>query len=161
MPMMAGGGFGVLRRGKRQQLARRIGHQNLQMRHGRSLLVQLVAAGEFPFQIDAHQHESFDCEIRERRSTMFFRSLSFHSSRYRRSPSQAPHTHAAALLVDFMLSKRGQEIAQGQDRWPAHKMVSKGGPDDVGERKIVVPNPDKWGPRFDELVNLIRTLLMR
>jgi iron(III) transport system substrate-binding protein len=148
---------------KGKQLAKRIGDQNLQMRHGRSLLVQLVAAGEFPFQIDAHQHEVI--RLRDQGAPIDYvfpepfiplKSVSAFTL-----ASHAPHPHAAALLVDFMLSKKGQEIAQGQDRWPAHKMVSQGGPDDVGERKIVVPNPDKWGPRFDELVNLVRTLLIR
>jgi iron(III) transport system substrate-binding protein len=148
---------------KGKQMAKRIGDQNLQMRHGRSLLVQLVAAGEFPLQIDAHQHEVI--RLRDQGAPVNYvfpepfiplKSVSAFTL-----ASNAPHPHAAALLVDFMLSKQGQEIAQGQDRWPAHKLVSRGGPDDVGERKIVVPNPDKWGPRFEELVNMVRSLLMR
>jgi iron(III) transport system substrate-binding protein len=146
-----------------KQMAKRIGDQNLQMRHGRSLLVQLVAAGEFPLQIDAHQHEVI--RLRDKGAPVNYvfpepfiplKSVSAFTL-----ATNAPHPHGAALLVDFMLSKKGQEIAQGQDRWPAHKLVSRGGPDDVGERKIVVPNPDKWGPRFEELVNLVRTLLVR
>jgi iron(III) transport system substrate-binding protein len=148
---------------KGKQMAKRIGDQNLQMRHGRSLLVQLVAAGEFPLQIDAHQHEVI--RLRDKGAPVDYvfpqpfiplKSVSAFTL-----ATNAPHPHAAALLADFMLSKKGQEIAQGQDRWPAHKLVSRGGPDDVGARKIVVPNPDKWGPRFEELVQLVRSLLMR
>jgi len=148
---------------KGKQMAKRIGDQDLQIRHGRSLLVQLVAAGEFPMQIDAHLHEVI--RLREQGAPVDYvfpepfipiKSVSAFTV-----ASRAPHPHAAALLVDFMLSKKGQEIAQSQDRWPAHKAVSKGGPDDVGSRKIVVPNPDKWGPRYEELVGLMRTLLTR
>jgi iron(III) transport system substrate-binding protein len=43
---------------KGKQLARALGAQNLQIRNGRSLVSQLVAAGEFPVQIDAHHHEA-------------------------------------------------------------------------------------------------------
>ena len=66
--------------------------------------------------------------------------------------------HAAALLVDFMLSKRGQEIAYRQNRWPAYKELATGGPDDVGNRKTVVPDADKWGSRYEELVQLTSLL---
>ena len=68
--------------------------------------------------------------------------------------SQPSHPHAAALLVDFMLSKKAQEIAYRQNRWPAHKELASGGPDDVGKRKTVVPDADKWGSRYEELVQL-------
>ena len=53
-----------------------------------------------------------------------------------------------------MLSRKGQEIAYRQNRWPAHKELATGGSDDVGNRKTVVPNGDKWGSRYEELVQL-------
>jgi ABC-type Fe3+ transport system substrate-binding protein len=148
---------------KGKEVAKKIGDQNLQIRHGRSLLAQLVSAGEFPLQIDAHQHEVL--RLREKGAPVNYvfpepfipiKSVSAFTL-----ASNAPHPHAAALLVDFMLSKKGQEIAQSQDRWPANKSVSKGGPDDVGNRRIVVPDPDKWGPRFEELVGMVKSLLTR
>ena len=43
-------------RGK--QIARSLGAQQLNIRKGRTLVSQLVAAGEFPVQIDAHHHEA-------------------------------------------------------------------------------------------------------
>jgi hypothetical protein len=42
--------------------------------------------------------------------------------------SQPPHPHAAALLVDFMISRKGQEIAFKQRRWPAFKDLAGGRP---------------------------------
>jgi hypothetical protein len=53
-----------------------------------------------------------------------------------------------------MLLKKGQEMAYRQTRWPAHKDLATGGPDEVGNRKTVVPDADKWGARFEELVKL-------
>ena len=72
--------------------------------------------------------------------------------------SQPPHPHAAALLVDFMLSKKGQETAFRQKRWPAFKELATGGADDVGNRKTLVPDADKWGSRYNELVQLSAVL---
>ena len=33
----------------------------------------------------------------------------------------APHPHAAALFVDFLLSKAGQDLMAGQGRWVSRK----------------------------------------
>jgi hypothetical protein len=72
--------------------------------------------------------------------------------------SRPPHPHAAALLIDFMLSKKGQEIAYRQNRWPACRDLATGGPDEVGSRKTLVPDSEKWGARFEELVQLTELL---
>jgi iron(III) transport system substrate-binding protein len=139
-----------------REIARALGAQQLNIRKGRSLVSQLVAAGEFPLQIDAHHHEAVSLKkagapvdyvfpepfVPVKAVSMFV--LSAHP----------PHPHAAALLVDFMISKKGQEIAYRQNRWPAHRELASGGPDDVGNRKTVVPDAEKWGARFEELVQL-------
>jgi hypothetical protein len=59
-----------------------------------------------------------------------------------------------------MLSKKGQEIAYRQRRWPANKELAANDPDDLRNRKTVVPDADKWDSRYDELVQLT-TLLGR
>jgi ABC-type Fe3+ transport system substrate-binding protein len=145
---------------KGKQIARALGAQQLNIRKGRTLVSQLVAAGEFPIQIDAHHHEAvalrqagapvdyvFPEPFIPVKSVSAF-VISLHS----------PHPHAAALLVDFMLSKKGQEIAFKQRRWPAYKELATGGPDDVGNRKTLVPDAEKWGSRYEELVQLTALL---
>jgi iron(III) transport system substrate-binding protein len=145
---------------KGKQLARALGAQQLNIRKGRTLVSQLVAAGEFPIQIDAHHHEAvalrqagapvdyvFPEPFIPVKSVSAF-VISAHSS----------HPHAAALLVDFMLSRKGQEIAFKQRRWPAFKELATGGPDDVGNRKTLVPDTEKWGSRYEELVQLTALL---
>jgi iron(III) transport system substrate-binding protein len=145
---------------KGKQMARALGAQQLNIRKGRTLVSQLVAAGEFPIQIDAHHHEAV--ALRQAGAPVDYvfpepfipvKSVSaFVMS------SHSPHPHAAALLVDFMLSKKGQEIAFKQRRWPAFKDLAMGGPDDVGSRKTLVPDADKWGSRYEELVQLTALL---
>ena len=145
---------------KGKLLVRSLAAQSLQIRKGRTLVSQLVAAGEFPVQIDAHHHEAVTMRKAGAPVEYIFPEpfvpvkavSSFVLSR------QPPHPHAAALLVDFMLSKKGQEIAFKQRRWPALKELATGGPDDVGNRKTLVPDADKWGSRYEELVQLTTTL---
>lgn len=141
---------------KGKQIVRSLGAQQLNIRKGRTLVSQLVAAGEFPLQIDAHHHEAVS--LRKAGAPIdyvfpepFVPVKAVSSIVLAR---QSPHPHAAALLVDFMLSKKGQEIAFRQRRWPAFKELASGGPDDVGTRKTLVPDGEKWGSRYEELVQL-------
>jgi ABC-type Fe3+ transport system substrate-binding protein len=141
---------------KGKQIARALGAQKLQIRNGRSLVSQLVAAGEFPVQVDAHHHEAVALRKAGAPIDYVFPEpfIPVKAVSAFVLSSQPSHPYAAALLVDFMLSRKGQEIAYRQNRWPAHKELATGGPDDVGNRKTVVPNADKWGSRYEELVQL-------
>ena len=145
---------------KGKQLARSLGSQNLNIRKGRTLVSQLVAAGEFPVQIDAHHHEAVSLRQAGAPIDYIFPEpfIPVKSVSAFVMSSQPPHLHAAALLVDFMLSRKGQELAFRQKRWPAFKELATGGPDDVGNRKTVVPDADKWGSRYQELVQLSAVL---
>jgi iron(III) transport system substrate-binding protein len=145
---------------KGKQIARRFGAQNIQFRQGRSLISQLVAAGEFPVQIDAHHHEAVALRKAGAPVDYVFPEpfIPVKSVSAFVMSSQPLHPHAAALLVDFMLSKKGQEIAFKQRRWPALKDLATGGPDDVGNRNTLVPDAEKWGSRYEELVQLTALL---
>ena len=144
---------------KGKQIARNLGGQNLNIRKGRTLVSQLVAAGEFPVQI-AHHHEAVSLRQAGAPIDYIFPEpfIPVKSVSAFVMSSQPPHPHAAALLVDFMLSKKGQELAFRQKRWPAFKELAAGGPDDVGNRNTLVPDADKWGSRYQELVQLSAVL---
>jgi iron(III) transport system substrate-binding protein len=145
---------------KGKQMARALGAQQLNIRKGRTLVSQLVAAGEFPIQIDAHHHEAVSLRQAGAPVDYVFPEpfIPVKSVSAFVMSSRSRHPHAAALLVDFMLSKRGQEIAFKQRRWPAFKELATGGPDDVGNRKTLVPDAEKWGSRYEELVQLTALL---
>lgn len=145
---------------KGKQIARSLGAQQLNIRKGRTLVSQLVAAGEFPIQIDAHHHEAVLLRSAGAPVDYVFPEpfVPVKSVSCLALSSQAPHPHAAALLVDFMLSKKGQEIAFKQRRWPALKELATGGPDDLGNRNTLVPDAEKWGSRYEELVQLTALL---
>lgn len=145
---------------KGKQFAKGLGGQELQIRDGRTLLAQLVAAGEFPVQIDGHLHEALQLKKSGAPVDYWFPEpfIPVKAASAFTLSSHPLNPHAAALLVDFMISKKGQEIAYRQGRWPAHKDVATSGPDSVGNRKTVIPDAEKWGSRYDELVGLLSLL---
>jgi iron(III) transport system substrate-binding protein len=145
---------------KGKQIARSLGAQALQIRKDRTLVSQLVAAGECPVQIDAHHHEAQTLRKAGAPVDYVFPEpfIPVKAVSAFVLSSQPPHPYAAALLVDFMLSKKGQDIAYRQHRWPAHKELASGDPDGTGNRNTVVPDAEKWGSRFEELVQLTKLL---
>ena len=145
------------------ELATRLGQQKLNVRRGPTLLTQLVAAGEFFLEIDGHHQEAIarkkaGAPIDYNFPQPFVPAKSlipiYMSSR-------PPHPHAAALMADFLMSKKGQEIMSGHGRWVGYKGITAKGPDDIGDRKVVIPSPDKWGDRYPELIGLYNKLLLQ
>lgn len=148
---------------KGAELAARIGAQKLNVRRGPTLGTQLVAAGEFPVQIDGHHQEAIAMRKRGAPVEYIFPQpfVPAKSLVPIYLSSRPPHPHAAALFADFLLSKKGQEIMVGHGRWVSHKNIGMKGPDDVGDRKVLIPSPEKWGDRYQELIALYHKLLLR
>ena len=141
-------------RDKALQYMRALAKQDLRFMRGRTAQSQLLAAGERPIAIVLSGHTVLDMKARGAPVDQVILDPYFAQANKLMLARHAPHPHAAALLVDFMLSKKGQEIAYRQTRWPAHKDLATGATDEVGNRKTLVPDADKWGARFEELVQL-------
>lgn len=147
---------------KGKAIAQRIGDQNLQVRRGNSLISQLVAAGELPIQIDSYHQEAIGkkkagAPVDYNFPAPFIPVKSLVPIYMAARPA---NPHAAALLADFLLSKKGQQIMYGHGRWVSHKELDTNGPDDVGDKPTVIPSPDKWGDTYNELTNLYNRLLL-
>jgi iron(III) transport system substrate-binding protein len=145
------------------ELATRIGQQSLQVRRGPTLITQLVAAGEFHLEIDGHHQEAIakkkaGAPIDYQFPQPFVPVKSLVPIYMAARP---PHPHAAALLADFLMSKKGQDIMYGHGRWMGHKSISGKGPDDIGDRRVMIPSAEKWGDRYQELIGLYNKLLLR
>lgn len=148
---------------KALELAGKLGQQKLQVRRGPALIVQLVAAGEFAVQIDSHHQEAVNkkkagAPIDYNFPQPFVPAKSLIPIYMSSHP---PHPHGAALLADFFMGRKGQEIMQGHGRWVGHKALASKGPDDVGERKVLIPSAEKWGERYNELIGWYNKLLLR
>jgi len=148
---------------KGAELARKIGDQKLNVRRGPTLLTQLVAAGEFSVEIDGYHQEAIAQKRRGAPTDYNFPEpfVPAKSLVPIYMASHPPHPHAAALLADFLMSKKGQGIMYGHGRWVGHKEIKASGPDDIGNRNVVIPSPEKWGDRYQELVALYNKILMR
>jgi iron(III) transport system substrate-binding protein len=148
---------------KGKEIGRKLGEQELQVRSGPTLLAQLVSAGEFPVQVDSYHQEAIKLKKAGAPVDYIFPTpyIPVKSLVPVFMASQSPHPHAAGLLADFLLSKKGQSIMHNQGRWVSRKDMDVQGPDDVGDRKTVIPSPDKWGDRYKELVNLYDKLILK
>jgi len=144
-------------------LASKIGNQKLNVRRSPTLLTQLVAAGEFPVEIDGYHQEAIAQKKKGAPIDYNFPEpfVPVKSLIPIYMASHPPHPHAAALLADFLMSKKGQAIMYNHGRWVGHKDIRASGPDDIGDRKVVIPSPEKWGDRYQELVTLYNKILMR
>ena len=148
---------------KGTELAKKIGDQKLNIRRGPTLLTQLVAAGEFSVEIDGYHQEAIAQKKRGAPTDYNFPEpfVPAKSLVPIYMASHPPHPHAAALLADFFMSKKGQAIMYNHGRWVGHKEIKATGPDDIGNRKVVIPSPERWGDRYQELVALYNRILLR
>jgi ABC-type Fe3+ transport system substrate-binding protein len=67
----------------------------------------------------------------------------------------APHPHAAALFVDFLLSRPGQELLASQGRWASRKDASYFA--DLRGKKMQIAAPE-WDDKQVELIKLYNNL---
>ena len=148
---------------KGTELATKLGQQKLNVRRGPTLLTQLVAAGEFFVEIDGHHQEAIAKKKAGAPIDYVFPQpfVPVKSLVPIYMASRPPHPHAAGLLADFLMSKKGQDIMYGHGRWVGYKGITAKGPDDIGDRRVVIPSPDKWGDRYQELIGLYNKLLLR
>ncbi len=145
------------------EIATKIGQQSLHVRRGPTLITQLVAAGEFHLEIDGHHQEAIAKKKAGAPIDYVFPQpfVPVKSLVPIYMASRPPHPHAAGLLADFLMSKKGQDIMYGHGRWVGHKSILGKGPDDIGERKVVIPSAERWGDRYQELIGLYNRVLLR
>lgn len=144
-------------REKAIEFAGKLAKQQLNLRRGLTLLAQLAVAGEFPIVIDVFPEEVLQIK-RSGAPAEFIFSEPFVPVKTPTTvsiSSGAPHPHAAALFVDFLLSKPGQDIMAAQGRWVSGKdgkyFV------DLKGKRLQIPGPE-WDDRQVELVNLFNTI---
>ena len=146
---------------KGKQIAERLGRQQLNLRKGNTLLGQLVAAGEIPLMVDGYNHTGYLLRSKGAPVELIFPEPYVTA----KTPTgvwisaRAPHPHGAALFVDFLISKRGQEVMAAQGRWVGRQDVKY--LVDPGARKVQIVSPLKWGERVTELVEIFDKLILR
>ena len=97
---------------------RRFAQQQPQARTGRTLIAQLVAAGEFKASVTVYS-QSYEI-LKGSGAPVEWVALDpvYASVHPTGIAAKAPHPNAARLLMDFLLSKKGQEIIRSLRRIP-------------------------------------------
>jgi iron(III) transport system substrate-binding protein len=97
---------------------RRFAQQQPQARSGRTLIAQLVAAGEFKASVTVYS-QSYEI-LKGTGAPVEWAALEpvYASVHPTGIQAKAPHPNAARLLMDFLLSKKGQEIIRSLRRIP-------------------------------------------
>ena len=144
-------------RSKAIEFAGQLAKQQLNMRRGPTLLAQLAVAGEFPIVIDAFPEEVL--QLKNAKAPVDFTfSEPFVAVKTPTTISisaGAPHPNAAALFVDFLLSKPGQEIMASQGRWVSRNDV--GYLVDLKGKRMQIPSLD-WDDKQVELIKLYNSI---
>jgi iron(III) transport system substrate-binding protein len=89
-----------------------------QLRAGRTLLAQLVAAGEFKGALTAYSQTFEVLKPSGAPVDWVYLNPVFANLHPVGISAKAPHPNAGKLFIDFMLSKRGQELIRGMNRIP-------------------------------------------
>jgi iron(III) transport system substrate-binding protein len=92
--------------------------KQVQLRTGRTLLAQLVAAGEFKGALAAYSQTFEALKPSGAPVDWVYLNPVFANIHPTGVAAKAPNPNAGRLFVDFMLSKRGQEVIRGMNRIP-------------------------------------------
>jgi iron(III) transport system substrate-binding protein len=139
-------------RDRAMELANKLARQQVNFRRGSTLLAQLAIAGEFPIVIDVFPEEVLQLKRAGAPAEFIFSEplVPVKTPTTVSISSGAPHPFAAALFVDFLLSKPGQEVMAAQGRWVSRKDGKYFA--DLKGKTMQIPGPE-WDDRQRELIN--------
>jgi iron(III) transport system substrate-binding protein len=92
--------------------------KQVQLRNGRNLLAQLVAAGEFKGGLTAYSQTFEQLKPAGAPVDWVYLNPVFANIHPVGLSAKAPHPNAGRLFIDFVLSKKGQELIRGMNRIP-------------------------------------------
>ena len=92
--------------------------KQVQLRNGRTLLAQLIAAGEFKGGLSAYSQTFEQLKPAGAPVDWVYLNPVFANIHPVGLSAKAPHPNAGKLFIDFVLSKRGQELIRGMNRIP-------------------------------------------
>jgi iron(III) transport system substrate-binding protein len=146
---------------KGKEIAGKLGDQKLIIGKGQSLMGQLLAAGEFPINVATYHNVAFSLKkqgapvdyVLPKPFVPVKPAISIYLT------SNPSHPHAAALFIDFLLTKKLQDQGATYGRWGSRRDAAD--PDNVGGRHPLVSSPTKWSVRINEIIKLSDTLLLK
>jgi iron(III) transport system substrate-binding protein len=141
---------------------RRLAKQDLQMRKGHTLLAQLVAAGEMAMAVVVYANR-----VERTRSRgapidwVRFKSPTITAINAISIPEKAPHSNAAKLFVDFVLSKEGQKLLRDLRRIPARPDVPPDPPTLTKGLNLYPARPEGLIENYNETVAQVDRIFVK
>lgn len=136
---------------------RLVEEQKLAFNRGHTLMTQLLAAGEYDLMVDGYVPNAV--QFKNSRAPIDFVLTNPTLVKPPQSLSvtlKAPHPYAAALLIDYHLSKEAQaNLAQNRGHWTTRKDV-KWGVEPSGDLHVIPPL--EWGRKYNSLAELFRKI---
>jgi len=145
---------------KGTRFARQLVNHGVAIRRGHTLLSQLVAAGEFKMVLDQYDHIAYRAaQSGSPTNYLFLNPIIAEVPNAIWVTKTSARPHAAALLMDFVLSKEIQYFLSQRGRRMSHKEVSYL-PNPPAAHRWIVLSPEKWGPRYGELTKSYRDIFL-
>jgi iron(III) transport system substrate-binding protein len=124
------------------------------IRHGHTLMAELVAAGEIAIAVDAHVQGV--ARLKARNAPIEWKPLqpAFGQPSSVGIAARAPHRDAARLFAEFILSREGQEIIKARNRVPSSRAVASplsNYPFALIDPAIALDEWDKWSRQWSAL----------
>ncbi|MGH7823823.1 MAG: ABC transporter substrate-binding protein [Candidatus Binatia bacterium] len=139
----------------------RLSKQDVKFLRGRSLQLQLLAAGEFPITMVSNANLILDLK----KAGAPIESIRISPVLLRPSllmlAANAPHPHAAILYLDFLLSKEGQSLLARSGRLPARRDVQTEDRELHEGLKFFMPDPLEAGRNYKKLSVLFDKTLLK
>ena len=151
--------FAVVIRGlgeeKGLNFMRQLAKNKVQLRNGRDLVADLVAAGEFKLALTAYS-QSYE-SLRQRGAPVDWVALDpvYANIHPVGLSSKAPNPNAGKLFIDFLLSKAGQEVLRAQKRIPDRVDTAPELPRLIEGIKPVFGSPEMYGD-FNRYIKLFQ-----
>ena len=139
----------------------RLTKQDVKFLRGRSLQLQLLAAGEFPITMVSNANLILDLK----KAGAPIEPIRISPVLLRPSllllAANAPHPHAAMLYLDFLLSKDGQNLLASSSRLPARRDVQTDDRELHDGLQFLMPNPLETGRNYKNLALLFEKALLK
>lgn len=137
---------------------RELAKQNLHMRRGRTLITQLLLAGEFDLQITAYWYRAHTYM----QSGAPIRWVAIEPVIMALHPiavvANAPHPNTARLFIDYVLSKEGQDLFSRKGRVSARPGIK---PEGFPARLRLHPSRLKLAAKLEENNRLFRSIFLQ
>ena len=136
-----------------------LAQQDIYIRRGRSLLTQLLLAGEFDVQIVAYWHEVN--RLMKEKAPIGWVGIepAITGAPQISLVTKTPHPNAARLFIDFVLSTEGQSLMVKLGRVAARPGVK---PEGYPEKlKLFIPNAELVAAQLDENHKLYESLFVK